>query len=404
VKDRPYDVGVVGAGIVGLCLARELLARHSGLRVVVVEKEDRIGAHQTSHNSGVIHGGIYYKPGSLKARLCVEGGRLLEEFCDAHGVSYRRIGKLIVALTPDEIGRLDELERRGHANKTPGLRRIDGPAIQEVEPNVIGLAALHAPNTSVVDYGKVATALEADLRAQGADIVLGQHVKGLTRRNDLTVLKLEGAELGVGVAMVCGGAWSDRLAVSAGAPRDPLIVPFRGAYLHLAEHHSEVVRGMVYPVPDPRLPFLGVHITKHVDGQVSLGPTAMLVLSRAAYRPFQFNARDAAGTLAWPGTWRMARRFWRTGVSELRLATSRRAFLNECGRYVPLLREAVTVPETFSGVRAQAVSRRGELIDDFVFSQTPGAWHVRNAPSPAATSAFALAKYLADQFDMTSAG
>ncbi len=403
MNDRTYDVGVVGAGIVGLCLARELLVRHPELRVVVVEKEDRIGAHQTSHNSGVIHGGIYYKPASLKARLCVEGGRLLEEFCDLHGIRYRRTGKLIVALTPDEIERLDELEHRGRANKTPGLRRLDGPAIQEVEPNVRGLAALHAPNTSVVDYGQVATALEADLRAQGADIVLSQHVKGLARRNGLTVLNLKGGELGVGVAMVCGGAWSDRLAVSAGAPRDPLIVPFRGAYLHLEEHHSDVVRGMVYPVPDPRLPFLGVHITKHVDGRVSLGPTAMMVMSRAAYRPFQFNLRDAAETLGWPGTWRMARRFWRTGVSELRMAISRRAFLNECARYVPLLREAVTLRETFSGVRAQAVSRGGELIDDFVFSQTLGAWHVRNAPSPAATSAFALAQYLADQFDTTFA-
>jgi (S)-2-hydroxyglutarate dehydrogenase len=403
VKDATYDVGVVGAGIVGLCLARELLARHPDLRVVVVDKEDRTGAHQTSHNSGVIHGGIYYKPASLKARLCVEGGRLLEEFCDNHGVGYRRVGKLIVAITPDELERLDELEHRGRANQTPGLCRLEGSALQDIEPNVRGLAALHAPNTGVVDYGQVATALEADLRAQGVDIVLGQRVSRLTRRNGVTVLDLEGGELGARVAMVCGGAWSDRLAVSAGAPRDPRIVPFRGAYLRLEEHHSDVVRGMVYPVPDPRLPFLGVHITKHIDGHVSLGPTAMLVMSRSGYRPLHLNPRDAVETLGWPGTWRMTRRFWRTGLNELRMATSRRAFLNQCARYIPSLRDVTTLRETFSGVRAQAVSRSGELLDDFQFSRTPGAWHVRNAPSPAATSSFALARYLADQFDTSSA-
>jgi (S)-2-hydroxyglutarate dehydrogenase len=404
MNDGTYDVAVVGAGIVGLCLARELNVRHPDLRVVVIEKEAHTGAHQTSHNSGVIHGGIYYKPGSLKAQLCVEGGRLLEEFCSLHDVRHQRVGKLIVALTPDEIPRLDELERRGHANRTPGLRRLDGSAaIQEVEPNVEGLAALHAPNTGVVDYGQVARALETDLRLRGVDILLGQRVTGLTRRDGRTIIDFGGSQLAVGVAMVCGGAWSDRLAVSAGAARDPRIIPFRGAYLYLAEPYSDVVRGMIYPVPDPRLPFLGVHVTKHIDGRVSLGPTAMLVMSRTAYHPLRLNPRDALETLKWPGTWRMARRFWRTGMKELRLATSRRAFLHECARYVPNLRDAALENGTFSGIRAQAVSRRGELIDDFVFSETPGAWHVRNAPSPAATSSFAVARYLANQFDATRA-
>jgi L-2-hydroxyglutarate oxidase LhgO len=397
VGDSDYDMAIVGAGIVGLAFARELLTRHPEARVVVVDKEPAVAAHQSSHNSGVIHGGIYYPPGSLKARLCVEGARLMEEFCDANDIRYERVGKLIVALEPEELPRLDELERRGHTNGTPGLRRLRADEIQDIEPEARGIAALHAPNTGIVDYALVARAIERELRAQGVEFLLGHEVRGVRRQGNATVLDLGVTEIRAGAATLCAGLWSDRLAVSAGAPKDPQILPFRGAYLHLAPQHSEVVRGLIYPVPDPTLPFLGVHVTKHIDGRVSLGPTAMLVPSRDGYNPLKIRGRDVGGTLAWPGTWRMAKTFWRTGVDELRLATSRRAFLKACARYVPALSGMEVERASFSGVRAQAVDRRGKLVDDFVISETPGAWHVRNAPSPAATSSFAIARYLADR-------
>jgi (S)-2-hydroxyglutarate dehydrogenase len=398
-----YDMAVVGAGIMGLAVGRELLLRRPDTRLVIVEKANRVAPDQTSHNSGVIHGGLYYAPGSLKARTCVEGARLMEEFCEANGVPYARVGKLVVALRGEELARLDELERRGRANGIRGLRRIAQDEIAEIEPEATGIAALHAPNTGIVDYAAVARAIERELRASGTDFVLGQEVRDLRRQGAETVLDLESGPIRAKAAVVCAGLWSDRLAVSAGAPKDPRILPFRGAYLRLAPRHSAVVNGMVYPVPDPRLPFLGVHVTKHIDGRVSLGPTAMLVPARDGYSPFRVRPRDAWETVGWPGTWRMAKRFWRTGLDELRLAASRKAFLEACARYVPALRDADVDRESFSGVRAQAVSRRGELIDDFVFSETPGALHVRNAPSPAATSSFALARYLVDRVDESHA-
>jgi (S)-2-hydroxyglutarate dehydrogenase len=366
---------------------------------VVIDKADEIAPHQTSHNSGVIHGGLYYLPGSLKARMCVDGARLMEEFCDAKGVPYERVGKLVVALRSDELPRLDELERRGRANGTPGLRRISAGEIREIEPEARGIAALFAPNTGIVDYTAVARAIEIELRASGVDFALGREIRKVRRQGSETVLDFKVGEIRAKAAVLCAGLWSDRLAVSAGAPKEPRVLPFRGAYLRLSPAHSGLVNGMIYPVPDPRLPFLGVHVTKHIDGRVSLGPTAMLVLARDGYDPFRVGPRDFWETATWPGTWRMAKRFWRTGLSELHLAASRTAFIEACARYVPVLRDLDIDRETFSGVRAQAVNRSGELIDDFVISGTPGAFHVRNAPSPAATSSFALARYLADQVD-----
>jgi (S)-2-hydroxyglutarate dehydrogenase len=392
-------MAVVGTGIIGLSFAREFLLRHPGRRLVLIDKADGIAPHQTSHNSGVIHGGVYYVPGSLKARMCVDGARLMEEFCDANGVPYERVGKLVVALRRDELPRLDELERRGRANGTSGLRRISAGEIREIEPEARGIAALHAPNTGIVDYAAVARAIEIELRASGVDFALGREIRSLRRQGSETRLDFKLGEIRAKAVVICAGLWSDRLAVSAGAPKDPRILPFRGTYLRLAPRHSGLVKGMVYPVPDPRLPFLGVHVTKHIDGRVSLGPTAMLVLARDGYGPFRLGPRDAWETATWPGTWRMAKRFWRIGASELRLAASRAAFIEACARYVPVLRDVDIDRESFSGVRAQAVNRSGELIDDFVIAGTPGALHVRNAPSPAATASFALARYLADQVD-----
>jgi 2-hydroxyglutarate dehydrogenase len=372
-----YDLAVVGAGIVGLATARELLARRPGLRVAVVDAAHEVGTGQTGHNSGVVHAGIYYKPGSLKARMCVEGAARLYEYCEQRGIPVDRCGKVIVALQESELGRLDELERRGLANGVPGLRRLRAEEITELEPFCAGIAGLHSPNTGIIDFGAVARALAEDVRAAGGELALGRSVTGVARANG--EVRLTGADLAAGHAVFCAGGQASRLAVAAGAPADPRIVPFRGQYLRLKRKARGLVRGLIYPVPDPDLPFLGVHLTKHISGDVLLGPSAMLI-----------------GGLRWPGTWRVVRRFWRTGIDELRMAASRRAFVAACARYVPEL-QVGDVESGPAGVRAQAVGRDGALVDDFVVSEAAGTMHVRNAPSPAATSSLALGDLIADR-------
>ena len=394
-----YDVVVVGAGIVGLAVAREILIRRPELRLLVLEKEAGVAAHQTGHNSGVIHSGIYYAPGSLKARLCVEGSRLMFEYCELNDVAYEKCGKLIVALSEAELPRLDELHRRGIANGVEGLRRITAEEIPEIEPLCTGVAALHSPNTGIVDYPGVCRALESELRAKGVEFLFGARVTRVRREHDITVLTHSDGQITARWGVFCAGLWSDRLAVASGADDDPRIVPFRGAYLQLEPSATPAVRGMVYPVPDPDLPFLGVHITKLIDGNIALGPTAMIVGARDAYRVTRLNFADLRSTLLWPGTWVVGRRFWKTAISELRMAMSRRAFVRACAAYIPAIAGMTVRRETGAGVRAQAVARDGSLVDDFVISETPGATHVRNAPSPAATSAFALASELVDRFD-----
>jgi L-2-hydroxyglutarate oxidase len=397
-----YDLAVVGAGIVGLAVAREYLRRYPESRIIVIDKHDTVGFHQTGHNSGVIHSGVYYKPGSLKARLCVEGARLMYEFCDANAIRYERCGKLIVAVRDDELPRLAELEARGRANGVPGLRRVDAGEISDIEPACRGRAALHSPATGIVDFGEVARALEKELRGSGVAFALGCEVSAVRREHGRTIVVHAGGAYRAGLSIVCAGLWSDRLAVSAGASPDPRIVPFRGAYLRLAAGQPEVVRGMVYPVPDPELPFLGVHVTRQIDGHVLLGPTAMVVGARDAYNAWSIRPHDLVSTLTWPGTWIVAKNFWRTGISELHMAASRRAFVRACSQYVPAIESMKIDPRTASGVRAQAVGRDGRLLDDFVISQTPGAAHVRNAPSPAATSSLALARELVDRVEAST--
>ncbi len=397
-----YDLAVVGAGIVGLAVAREFLRRRPGSRLVVIDKQASVGYHQTGHNSGVIHSGVYYKPDSLKARLCVEGARLMYEFCDANAIPYQRCGKLIVAVRDDELPRLAELEARGHANGVPGLRRVEAGEIADIEPECRGYAALHSPGTGIVDYGAVARALEGELRGLGVAFALGCAIRVVRREHGQTALAHDGGAYHAASSILCAGLWSDRLAVSAGASPDPRIVPFRGAYLRLAGGQPPVVRGMVYPVPDPELPFLGVHITRHIDGHVMLGPTAMLVGARDAYNVRTVRPQDLISTLSWPGTWRVAKKFWRTGIGELRMAASRKAFVRACAQYVPVIESMEIDSSAASGVRAQAVGRDGQLLDDFAISHTPGATHVRNAPSPAATSSLALARELVDRYEATA--
>jgi L-2-hydroxyglutarate oxidase len=400
VTDPPAncDLVVIGGGILGLAVARELLDRRPDASLCVLEREDRLAAHQTSHSSGVIHAGIYYAPGSLKARLCVEGARLLYAYCDERGIEARRDGKLIVAAEEGEVSRLDELERRGEANGVPGLRRIAADEIAGIEPHARGVAALHSPETGIVDFARVAAAYAEDVEAAGGVIATGAGVRGLRSGGVSISVEHERGMTDAGFAISCAGAWSDRLAVAAGAPAEPRIVPFRGGYLRLRPERHELVRASIYPVPDPDLPFLGGHLTRTIDGEVLLGPSALMVGARDAYRIARLRGADLVSNLAWPGTWRLAGRYWRTGVTEIRHAASKRSFVAEMRRFVPELSVGDVLPGP-AGIRAQALDRDGRLVDDFVVHRTERALHVRNAPSPAATSSLALAKVIADEAD-----
>ncbi|MCB7135834.1 L-2-hydroxyglutarate oxidase [Cellulosimicrobium marinum] len=390
-------VGVVGGGIVGLAVAREVVRRRPGTRVVVVEKEDRLGAHQTGHNSGVVHAGIYYRPGSLKATLCTRGRALLRDYAAEHGVPYDECGKLVVAVDPDETDRFDALERTARENGVPGLRRLDGDAIREVEPHAVGIAALHSPRTAITDYVAVCRALGAEVEAAGGEVLLSTPVTAVgrvggrveVRSGDRTVARVD--EL-----VLCGGLQSDRLGALVGGAPSPRIVPFRGEYMTVRPDKRELVRGMVYPVPDPRYPFLGVHFTRRVGGGLEVGPNAVLSLDREGYGRFAVSPRDVARTAAWPGAWHMARAHWRTGARELLGSLSVRAYMRAAQRYVPEIGPA-DVRRAGVGIRAQAVERDGTLVDDFRIDRAHGVTSVRNAPSPAATSSLAIAEHVVDR-------
>lgn len=400
------DLLVVGAGIVGLAVAREALRRLPGLRVAVLEREATVAAHQTGHNSGVAHSGLYYRPGSLKARLAVDGVAALYAFCGEHGVAHERCGKVVVAARPEEVPRLDELERRGRTNGVPGLVRLDPAGIREREPHVRGLDGLWSPGTGIVDFAGVARALAADVRARGGTVHLGRAVTGLGRTDrGVAVAHVAAEPAGPDPArtharrvVACAGAWADALAPRgrAAGPGDVRVVPFRGAYRVLRPGAAALVRGLVYPVPDPDLPFLGVHLTRGTDGEVHAGPTALLVGARDAYALGRVRRSDLGATLRWPGTWRMARTWWRTAGGEVHRTVSRRAMATELARLVPELRPEDLLPGP-AGVRAQALRRDGGLVDDFVLDEDDRVLHVRNAPSPAATASLALAREIVDR-------
>ena len=392
------DLAVVGGGIVGLAAARELAARHPARSLCVLEREPELCAHQTGHNSGVIHAGVYYEPGSLKAELCVRGARELYEYCDREGIPVERCGKLIVATEPAELARLEELRRRGLANGVPGLARLDAHGIRELEPHARGIAALHSPATGIVDFGAVGRSYARDVLEAGATISTGCGVDSIAVAGGALRIAHARGMTEARHALLCAGAWSDRLAVSAGADPDPRIVPFRGAYLRLVPRRRELVRSLIYPVPDPALPFLGVHLTRRIDGEVLVGPTALLAGARDAYSLARLRGRDLRETLAWPGTWRLVARMWRAGLTEIHHAISRAALVRAAARFVPELQPGDVEP-AFAGLRAQSLARDGALVDDFVFSRSERALHVRNAPSPGATSALAIARHVADEAD-----
>jgi len=380
-------IGVIGGGIVGLALARRL---SGSADVTVLEKENRLAAHQTSHNSGVAHAGLYYQPGSLKARLCRRGITLLQRYCVEHGLPYLECGKLVVARNESEIGPLAEIERRALANGVPGLRRLDTHRLRDVEPHARGLAALHSPRTAIVDFAAVARAFAGDVSAAGGEIRLGFGVCSIT---GTTVRSAAGEERTFDLLVVCAGLQADRVSRLAGDLPAPAIVPFRGEYYRLTPSRAGLVRGLIYPVPDPRYPFLGVHLTRRVDGGVDVGPNAVLALSREGYRRGSLTAVDLWETVRWPGFRRLARAHWRTGARELYGSLSKRAFVAAARSYLPELTTGDLV-RGGAGVRAQAVDADGTLVDDFRVNRIGNVVTVRNAPSPAATSSLAIADHI----------
>jgi len=388
-------IGIVGAGIVGLAIARELTRRRPGSRVVVLDKEERVAAHQTGHNSGVVHAGIYYRPGSLKARLCTRGAALLREYCAERALPYEECGKLVVAVGADEVARLDTLAARAGVNLVPGLRRIGPQEIKDIEPYAVGLAALHSPRTAITDFTRISESFAADVVAAGGEVRLGFPVTGIDRAGGGLVVAAGERRLPVDRLIVCAGIQSDLVAGLAGDTAEPRIIPFRGEYLRIRPAKRHLVRGLIYPVPDPRYPFLGVHFTRRVSGEVDVGPNAVLATAREGYRRRDVSVRDLTGIAGWPGTWRMAAKHWRTGVREMHGSLSKRAYLRAARRYVPQI-GAADVVRAGSGVRAQALDRDGGLVDDFRIHELGPVTAIRNAPSPAATSCLAIAEHVAD--------
>ena len=386
-------IGVVGGGIVGLAVARRLLEQLPGSTVTVLEKEAVVGSHQTGHNSGVVHAGLYYPPGSLKARLCTAGRAQMQAYCRDRGLPHDECGKLVVALMDSERDRLAEIFRRAVANGVPSVRMVDGAEISELEPHAVGVAALYSPHTAIVDFSAVARSYAADVVAAGGEVRTGVEVVGAAERPDGVTVATTAGEVAVDQLVVCAGLYADRVAELFGDDPNPRIVPFRGEYHRLRPEARHLVRGLIYPVPDPRYPFLGIHLTRRYDGEVLVGPNAVLALAREGYRRRDVRLRDVRDAVAWPGFRRMARQHWRTGLVEYGHSLSKRAFVRQAQRYVPALRPADVVPAA-AGVRAQAVSRAGELADDFVLNHRGRVLHVRNAPSPAATSSLAIAEYV----------
>ena len=388
------DIAVIGGGIIGLATAMALLRGYRA-SVLLLEAEDRLAQHQTGNNSGVIHSGLYYKPGSLKARLCTAGREALYRFCDEHGVPYERCGKIVVAASEEELPRLDELERRGRANGLQSLRRLSAGQIREYEPHITGLAGLHVAETGIVDYPKAAQMLARVVREAGGEVRTASRLRSVITRDVGLVLQTTGGEWECRALVNCAGLHSDRVARLCGVRPAVRIVPFRGEYYRLAPAKEHLVRNLVYPVPDPRFPFLGVHFTRMMRGGVEAGPNAVLALARHGYHRFGFSPRDTIETAAFPGTWRMASRYWKTGIGEFYRSMSKRAFLKALRRLLPSLELQDLVPGG-AGVRAQAVEPSGQLVDDFRIMQTERTIHVLNAPSPAATASISIGQYIAE--------
>lgn len=389
-----HDVCIIGAGLIGLAVGRALQESHPGVDLVILDKEKEIASHQSSNNSGVAHSGLYYRPGSLKARLCVAGRHRLEEFCSTHGIAFDRSGKLVIATGPSQVAALAELERRGRANGLAGLNRLGPEGIREVEPEAVGLEALHVPEAGVVDFPAVARQIAADLTKSGAEIRTGHRVTGIDHRSDGARLVTNAGEIAARVVINCAGLHSDRVAHLAGINSDIRIVPFRGEYYTLVPEASHLVRALIYPVPDPRFPFLGVHFTRRIDGSVEVGPNAVLALGREHYRGARPDWADVREAVMLPGFRRLVLRHWRTGMTETIRSRSRAMYARSARSLVPNVRSEHLVPGG-AGIRAQAVAPNGNLVDDFVIEKAGSTVHVLNAPSPGATASLTIGEHVA---------
>ena len=389
----PRRVAVVGGGIIGVAVARRVLEVEPGARVTLLEKEPELARHQTGRNSGVVHAGLYYEPGSLKARLCRRGVGLLQRFCADHDLAYDEVGKVLVALDERDEHRMRGIHERAVANGVPGVRLLDRDGLRDVEPHTDGVAALHSPHTAIVDYRAITLALAADAVSAGAVVRTDAAVVGLDHTGTEVVVRTGDDADAHDLVVLCGGLQSDRLARLAGDVDDLRIVPFRGEYHLLRPDRRHLVRGLIYPVPDPRYPFLGVHLTPRVDGEVMVGPNAVLALAREGYDRRIVSRRDLAETLSWPGFRTFARRHWRTGLDEVLGSLSARRFAAAVRRYLPELTTDDLLPGP-SGVRAQALGRDGALVDDFRITRRAEVVSVRNAPSPGATSSMAIAEHI----------
>ncbi len=405
MPDVQQDLIIIGGGIVGLATALEAVYRFPGIRLLILEKEDRIAAHQSGHNSGVIHSGVYYKPGSIKARTCVEGGAAMIAFCRRHAIPFEVCGKMIVATSQEELPRLDELFRRGKANGVRNLTLLGPEQMREIEPYATGLRALYVPGTGITDYALVTEKYAEIIAGRGTEVRTGAEVTGIQRRNGYTVLETTTGPFSAKYVINCAGLHSDRISQMAGANTEVRIVPFRGEYYEVVPERRHLVKGLIYPVADPRFPFLGVHFTRKVNGGVEAGPNAVFAFRREGYSHWDFNLGETLNALSYGGFWRMARRYWRTGLREMHRSFSKRAFVRALQKLVPEL-QASDIRPAGSGVRAQALSPNGTLVDDFRFIRTEGMIHVVNVPSPAATASLPIGRTIVDMlasaFDIAS--
>ena len=393
MERQKYDVAIVGGGIIGLSTAMHLTQRFPDLRVAVLEKEAELATHQTGHNSGVIHSGIYYRPGSHKANFCVAGVQKLVQFCDENEIEYERCGKVIVATDESELGRLDALYERGVANGVEGLEIIGPERLREIEPHAAGIKALWAPGTGIADYPRVAQVYATKFAHSGGDVFTGAPVEGISRGNGTLALATPRGTVQASHIINCAGLYADRVAAMIEDRVDVRIIPFRGEYFTLRPESHHLVSGLIYPVPDPRFPFLGVHYTRNIWGSVEAGPNAVLALSREGYRKRDFRVGETLGSLTYGGFWKMTSKHWRTGLSEMRRSYSKSIFLRDLQRLLPEIQERDLAPGG-SGVRAQAVARDGTLLDDFSIIRGREAVHVLNAPSPGATSSLAIGEHI----------
>jgi len=390
---KSYDVAVVGGGIVGLAIARELSQRFPKIVVGLVEKESEIGQHQTGHNSGVIHSGLYYQPGSFKAQFCVDGAERMKQYCTEHGIEFDVCGKLVVATDEEELPRLQNLFERGIANGVQGIEMIEKEQIGEYEPHTTGLKAIVVPTTGIVDYQLVASSYATEIQEHGSEINTDAEVFDIETRAEGLVLNTTAGDIEAKHLINAAGLHVDVIARMLGVPVDIKIVPFRGEYYMLREDREHLVNNLIYPVPDPAFPFLGVHFTRTIHGEREAGPNAVLAFAREGYTRTTFNMSDMAGTFRFPGFWAMTRKYWKMGAGEFYRSASKRAFVKALQKLMPEITESDLVPG-HTGVRAQALDRKGNLLSDFSINETRNAIHIRNAPSPAATSSLAIGEYV----------